>query len=77
VTSDGWSLFADPAQLTRQLAEDLLKYKRLDGVDGVLRTLLDTLLDGDGPRLDAVPLLAKVEVPVAVVWAARTRCCPR
>ncbi|PRX44574.1 pyruvate dehydrogenase E2 component (dihydrolipoamide acetyltransferase) [Prauserella shujinwangii] len=64
------ALFADPAQVTRQLADDLMKYKRLDGVDKALRTLLGTLLDGDAPALDVVPLLAKAELPVTVVWGS-------
>jgi pyruvate dehydrogenase E2 component (dihydrolipoamide acetyltransferase) len=58
------ALFASPDLVTRQLADDLMKYKRLDGVDKVLTTLLDTLLDG----LDVAPLLSTVDVPVAVVW---------
>lgn len=61
-------LFADPAQVTRQLADDLLRYKRLDGVPAVLDALTGTLLDGDGPALDLTPLLHHVTVPVAVVW---------
>ena len=30
-------LFADPGLVNRQLIDDLLKYKRLDGVDQALR----------------------------------------
>jgi len=45
-------LFADESQVTRQLVDDLLKYKRLDGVTEALRTLLGTLLDGDRQAID-------------------------
>jgi pyruvate dehydrogenase E2 component (dihydrolipoamide acetyltransferase) len=62
------ALFASPEPVTRKLTDDLLKYKRLDGVDKVLTTLLDTLLDGDEQRIDAAPLLSQVDVPVRVVW---------
>jgi len=62
------ALFAAPGLVTRQLADDLLKYKRLDGVDKVLTTLLGTLLDGDAPGIDAAPLLSTVDIPVRVVW---------
>jgi len=41
--------------VTRQLVDDLLRYKRLDGVGAALETLLGTLL-------------ATVEVPVTVIW---------
>jgi pyruvate dehydrogenase E2 component (dihydrolipoamide acetyltransferase) len=61
-------LFADESQVTRQLVDDLLRYKRLDGVGAALETLLGTLLDGDDQAIDAAPLLATVEVPVTVVW---------
>ena len=33
------NLFADPGKVTRQLVDDLLKYKRLDGVDAALAAL--------------------------------------
>lgn len=69
-------LFADPAQVTRQLADDLMKFKRLDGVQQALDTLLGTLLDGDAPGIDAAPLLDKVTVPVAVVWGRADQVLP-
>jgi pyruvate dehydrogenase E2 component (dihydrolipoamide acetyltransferase) len=62
------ALFADPDQATRQLADDLMKFKRIDGVDAALNTLVGTLLDGDAQRLDVSGALSRVEVPVAVVW---------
>ncbi|SNR64877.1 pyruvate dehydrogenase E2 component (dihydrolipoamide acetyltransferase) [Haloechinothrix alba] len=69
-------LFADPQQVTRQLADDLMKFKRLDGVDQVLNTLLGTLLDGDRPGIDAVPELTRVRAPLAVVWGRADRVLP-
>ncbi|GAA5154072.1 acetoin dehydrogenase dihydrolipoyllysine-residue acetyltransferase subunit [Pseudonocardia eucalypti] len=61
-------LFADPALVTRQLVDDLLKYKRLDGVSTALQALLATLLDGDKQAIDTPALLAGVNVPVTVIW---------
>lgn len=61
-------LFADPSLVTRQLVDDLLRYKRLDGVDKALSTLLPTLLDGDRQAIDTRALLSGVDVPVTVVW---------
>ena len=63
-------LFADPALVTRQLVDDLLRYKRLDGVDKALSVLLPTLLDGDRQAIDTPALLDGVDVPVTVVWGA-------
>ena len=69
-------LFADPSQVTRQLVEDLLRYKRLDGVDKALSALLGTLLDGDRQAIDTPALLDGVDVPVTVVWGAQDRILP-
>ena len=63
-------LFADPSLVTRQLVDDLLRYKRLDGVDKALSALLPTLLDGNRQAIDTRALLDGVDVPVTVVWGA-------
>ncbi|MEV4596236.1 acetoin dehydrogenase dihydrolipoyllysine-residue acetyltransferase subunit [Amycolatopsis sp. NPDC049253] len=71
------ALFADPDLVTRRLADDLLKYKRLDGVDRVLEKLLGTLLeDDDTPALHLAPLLARYEGPVTVVWGSEDAVLP-
>ena len=69
-------LFADPALVTRQLVDDLLRYKRLDGVDKALSALLGTLLDGDRQAIDTRGLLEGVDVPVTVVWGSADRILP-
>lgn len=70
------ALFADPSLATRKFADDLLRYKRIDGVDKALNTLLGMLLDGDAPAIDAAPLLATVRVPVGVVWGRQDAVLP-
>ncbi|QEU95080.1 acetoin dehydrogenase dihydrolipoyllysine-residue acetyltransferase subunit [Streptomyces kanamyceticus] len=72
-------LFADESRVTRQLIDDLLKYKRLDGVDRALRTLLDTLLDeDDAPAIDVTDLLRgpAAAVPVVALWGEKDRIIP-
>ena len=71
-------LFADESHLTRQLVDDLLAYKRLDGVDESLHTLLGTLLDGDAQRGDSAAALAALgdAIPVTVVWGRADRIIP-
>jgi pyruvate dehydrogenase E2 component (dihydrolipoamide acetyltransferase) len=71
-------LFADEGLVTRQLVDDLLAYKRLDGVDDALHALLGTLLDGDAQRGDSAAVLARLggAVPVTVVWGAEDRVIP-
>jgi pyruvate dehydrogenase E2 component (dihydrolipoamide acetyltransferase) len=69
-------LFADESQVTRQLVDDLLKYKRLDGVDQALKTLVGTLLDGDRQAIDTPALLARSTVPAVIVWGRADRVLP-
>jgi pyruvate dehydrogenase E2 component (dihydrolipoamide acetyltransferase) len=71
-------LFADESLVTRQLVDDLLAYKRLDGVDGALHVLADTLLDGESQRGDSTASLAAMGggVPVTVVWGRADRIIP-
>jgi pyruvate dehydrogenase E2 component (dihydrolipoamide acetyltransferase) len=71
-------LFADEGLVTRQLVDDLLAYKRLDGVDQALHVLVGTLLDGDAQRGDSAALVAAIgdAVPVTVVWGSADRIIP-
>jgi pyruvate dehydrogenase E2 component (dihydrolipoamide acetyltransferase) len=70
-------LFADESLVTRQLVDDLLRYKRLDGVDKALATILDTLLTDAGTQaIDTPRLLVEVSVPVTVVWGESDRILP-
>jgi pyruvate dehydrogenase E2 component (dihydrolipoamide acetyltransferase) len=69
-------LFADGSLVTRQLVDDLLRYKRLDGVDKALQAVLGALLDGDRQAIDTRDLLAGVDVPLTVVWGGADRILP-
>ena len=74
-------LFADESLVTRQLVDDLLAYKRLDGVDESLHALLGTLLDGDAQRGDSAAALTAAlggrgAMPVTVVWGRADRIIP-
>ena len=72
-------LFADEQLVTRQLVDDLLAYKRLDGVDAALATLARTLLDGDRQRIDSAATLRALggTVPVTVVWGSADHIFPQ
>jgi pyruvate dehydrogenase E2 component (dihydrolipoamide acetyltransferase) len=73
-------LFADESLVTRQVVDDLLAYKRLDGVGEALHTLLGTLLEpgGDTQRIDTGAALTAAggAVPVTVVWGSADRIIP-
>jgi pyruvate dehydrogenase E2 component (dihydrolipoyllysine-residue acetyltransferase) len=71
-------LFADESLVTRQMIDDLLAYKRLDGVDAALQALVGTLLDGDTQRVDSAAAIGAIggAVPVTVVWGRADRVIP-
>ncbi|MCW2240222.1 acetoin dehydrogenase dihydrolipoyllysine-residue acetyltransferase subunit [Azospirillum canadense] len=69
-------LFADTGLVSRQLVEDLLKYKRLDGVDGALRALSGALFtNGEQARVLAADV-AGTGKPTLVVWGQEDRIIP-
>jgi len=71
-------LFAADDLVTRQVVDDLLAYKRLDGVDEALHALLGTLLDGDAQRADSAASVAAIggAVPITAVWGSADRIVP-
>jgi pyruvate dehydrogenase E2 component (dihydrolipoamide acetyltransferase) len=69
-------LFADPSLVTRQLLDDLLKYKRLDGVPELLQALSASLFAG-GRQADLPALeLEGSGLPVTVVWGEADQVIP-
>jgi pyruvate dehydrogenase E2 component (dihydrolipoamide acetyltransferase) len=70
-------LFADPELVNRQMVDDVLRYKRLDGVHDALRTLADGLFpDGRQSRVIAGELGEGYPGPVLVVWGERDAIIP-
>jgi pyruvate dehydrogenase E2 component (dihydrolipoamide acetyltransferase) len=66
-------LFADESLVTRQMAEDVLRYKRLDGVDAALRAMAAASFAGGRQSVDLAGPLGGADVPVLVVWGAGDR----
>jgi pyruvate dehydrogenase E2 component (dihydrolipoamide acetyltransferase) len=61
-------LFANPDLVTRQLVQDVMKFKRLDGVDEALRKVADKIFP-DGKQAD-VPDLSELSVPILAIWGS-------
>jgi len=59
-------LFADPSAVTRDMTDDMIKYKRLDGVEEVLAAIRDRMVAGDDGRALASDL-ANISGPVHVI----------
>jgi len=67
-------LFSDPDLVTRDLVNDVLRFKRMDGVDEALRSVADKVFP-DGKQAD-VPDLSGVEKPMLVIWGAEDKVVP-
>ncbi len=69
-------LFADTAKVPRQLVEDLLKYKRLDGVEAALRKIASAF-SADGKQTNLLrEVLEQLAVPTLVVWGEQDAIVP-
>ena len=55
-------LFADPDLVTRSMVDDVLKYKRLDGVQEALSALRDQLF-ADGVQARVARPVARTRAP--------------
>ncbi len=69
-------LFADQGLVNRSMVEDVLKYKRLDGVGAFLEALRGTLFPGDRQATDIADDLAGIGCPCHVIWGAEDAIIP-
>jgi pyruvate dehydrogenase E2 component (dihydrolipoamide acetyltransferase) len=69
-------LFADADLVSRSMIEDLLKYKRLDGVQAALRGLAAALFKDGRQGRSLAGDLAGLKLPIQVVWGAKDAISP-
>jgi pyruvate dehydrogenase E2 component (dihydrolipoamide acetyltransferase) len=69
-------LVADPVIVTSEMVEDVLKMKRLDGVEAALRKIASACFAGGRQALALTPRLGELRVPVQVIWGAEDRIVP-
>jgi pyruvate dehydrogenase E2 component (dihydrolipoamide acetyltransferase) len=69
-------LFYDPGLVSRQLVDDLLKYKRLDGVSEALSSLAHALFANGRQAGVLTGDLVKVRQPTQLIWGANDRIIP-
>jgi pyruvate dehydrogenase E2 component (dihydrolipoamide acetyltransferase) len=61
-------LFTDPSLVSRQMINDILKYKRIEGVLETLRSLATAAFPKGRQGADLRSALARLAVPVQVIW---------
>ncbi len=69
-------LVHDPAAVSRQMVEDVLRYKRLDGVPAALAALAAEWFPGGAQRTGLEPLAEAPPVPTQIVWGREDRIIP-
>lgn len=69
-------LFADKGLVSRQLVDDVLKYKRLDGVDTVLAGLAEAIFGGAKQHELPVKALGAGHPPALVIWGREDQVIP-
>jgi pyruvate dehydrogenase E2 component (dihydrolipoamide acetyltransferase) len=70
------NLFADRNLVSRQMVDDVLKYKRLDGVDEALKALSAALFRGGMQHEVLASAVRAVTVPILVIWGEEDRIIP-
>ena len=69
-------LFADKSLVSRQLVDDVLKYKRLDGVEPLLKALSIELFGGGRQQQGSVTRLNGKLPPTLVIWGKEDQVIP-
>ena len=69
-------LVADPELISRDMVNDVLKYKRLDGVEASLKRLAEGLFPNGRQKTLDLTRLAALSVPISVIWGEDDRILP-
>jgi len=69
-------LVHDPALVSRTMVEDVLRYKRLDGVSAALAKIAAAWFPGGRQSLDLTGRIAELAMPVQVIWGRDDRILP-
>ena len=69
-------LFADPDLVTRQMIDEVLKYKRIDGVQEALRALANRLFADGRQRRVLIDELQTFQSPMLVIWGNQDQVIP-
>ena len=69
-------LVADPEMVSREMIEDVLRFKRLDGVEAALGRIVDGTFAGGRQAVQLTGRLGELAVPVQVIWGRQDRILP-
>jgi pyruvate dehydrogenase E2 component (dihydrolipoamide acetyltransferase) len=66
----------EEATVSHEMVEDVLKFKRLDGVETALNRIIEGTFAGGRQALQLTGRLGELSVPVQVVWGRKDRIIP-
>lgn len=69
-------LVHDPALVSRAMIEEVLRYKRLDGVSAALTTIARAWFREGRQQLDLSAQIGALEIPVQLIWGREDRIVP-
>ncbi len=69
-------LVHNPALVSRTMVEDVLRYKRLDGVAAALNTVAQAWFGGGRQSVNLIDALGVIAAPVQLVWGRSDRIVP-
>jgi pyruvate dehydrogenase E2 component (dihydrolipoamide acetyltransferase) len=69
-------LFADQGLVSRKLVDDVLRYKRLDGVEEALRQVAGVMYPSGRQTVVLTGELDRLQAPALVVWGGQDRILP-
>jgi pyruvate dehydrogenase E2 component (dihydrolipoamide acetyltransferase) len=69
-------LVHDPALVSRTMVEDVLRYKRLDGVPAALAAIAEEWFPGGRQRAGLADAVAALKLPVQIIWGREDRIIP-
>lgn len=70
------TLFADPSVMNAEMVQNVLRFKRQDGVPEALTEIAQNLVANGQQAIDLRNTLAQVEVPVLVIWGEKDAVIP-
>jgi len=76
VVDDLQMLVANPALVTRDMIEDVLKFKRIDGVDAALKKMRDAIFPGGKQGVILRDAVGKVKAPIQIISGSQDRIVP-
>jgi len=69
-------LVHDPALVSRTMVEDVLRYKRLDGVRAALEAIAQAWFGGGRQKRNLVAEISAISAPVQIIWGRDDRIIP-